>query len=260
MPEQRTIASGAQGRVRPASAAGAGLGGLEYAGMAWPWNTQEWDTWLNDVNHHAESNHLGIVANGLVDHGAGSPHTVRVDTSFDHGNRWYGQVDYDGNTLEVRTNPTVIRPLLSVLTRTPDIPAILARSSAIVGLVVAMGGDFGDHDILTWNVSDQRQSSLTEPASIAHTSLPLFFAVRCARWQKRPRSSHRQSKIRRGWYRRRLHAAMHACHHARRRAIADLPTVSVRQSSAAGCLPVRRRAAAKLVRRLVLGRSPVLLR
>ena len=172
--------------------------------MAWPWNTQEsqeWDTWLNGVSRDASSNHLGIVTNGLVDHGAGSPHTVRVDTSFDDGNLWYGQVDFDGNALAVRTKPTCIRPLLSVLTRTLDIPAILARSSAIVGLVVATGGDFGDHDILTWNVSDQRQSSLTQPASIARTSLPLLFAVRCARWQKRPRSSHRRSKIRRGWYR-----------------------------------------------------------
>lgn len=131
--------------------------------MAWPWNTQEsqeWDTWLNGVSRDASSNHLGIVTNGPVDQGAGSPHTVRVDTSFDDGHLWYGEVDFDGNALAVRTNPTCIRPLLSVLTRTLDIPAILARSSAIVGLVVATGGDFGDHDILTWNVSDQRQSSL----------------------------------------------------------------------------------------------------
>ena len=84
-------------------------------------------------------NHIGVNINGNVNRGAGSPHTANIgddtvrEDGFDNGEIWHAWVDYDGTTVEVRTNQTGIRSLLPDLTRVLDLPTILGQDDAYIG-------------------------------------------------------------------------------------------------------------------------------
>ena len=110
----------------------------------------EFDTWCNAANHDPSSNHLGIVTNGEVNHGTGSPLTVDVSPDFDDGNVWYAWIDYDGTTLEVRAGQSATRPSSPLLSTDIDIPAILGQTTGYVGFTSGTGLDWGNHDVILW--------------------------------------------------------------------------------------------------------------
>lgn len=165
--------------VQNISASTGGFGaGIGYSGIGSSIGV-EWDTWCNAANNDPNSNHLGIDVGGSVVHSGGD--TAMVDTRFDDGNQWYGWVDYDGTTLEVRTNQTGIRPLNPMLTRALDIPALIGANTACVGFTSGTGSNWGNHDILAWEYRDSfnpigNQTSVAEPATLAllATALPLL--------------------------------------------------------------------------------------
>ena len=152
---------------------GAG-GGIGYAGIGQSVGV-EFDTWHNSAQNDPNSNHLGIDINGSVNHGTGSQNTAIVSTRFDDGNRWYAWVDYDGTTLEVRTNQSGLRPNTPTLSRALDIENILGQSTAYVGFTSGTGLDFGNHDILNWTYRDNfnpiGDGVVPEPSAFA------FFAM-----------------------------------------------------------------------------------
>lgn len=143
----------------------------------------EWDTWHNPYNHDPDpyptqpiSNHIGIDVNGVVDHGVGSPNTKVIPTRFDDGNIWYGWVDYNGTTLEVRTNQTGVRSVTADLSRDLDLVSILGQTTAYVGFTSGTGADWGNHDILSWEYRDTfdpiiPDRSIPEPASASMLGL-----------------------------------------------------------------------------------------
>ena len=143
---------------------GAGIG---YGGIGQSIGV-EWDTWHNTANNDPDSNHLGIDINGNVNHGAGSPNTVSIPTRFDDENIWYSWVDYNGTTLEVRTNQTGIRPNNPTLSQNLDIASILGSNSAYVGFTSATGSAWGNHDILSWEYRDSYNpiSTVPEPSVV----------------------------------------------------------------------------------------------
>ncbi len=159
----RTGADGLVFVVQNVSASIGGAGaGIGYQGI----NNSvgaEWDTWCNGGNNDPSSNHLGININGNVDHGAGSAHTADVAANFDDGNIWFGWVDYDGTTLEVRTNQTGVRPIVADLSRALDIVSILGSSTAYVGFTSGTGADWGDHDVLSWEYRDSFNPITPQP-------------------------------------------------------------------------------------------------
>lgn len=188
--------SGADGLVfvvQNVSASIGGIGsGLGYEGVDKSVGV-EWDTWCNGANNDPSSNHLGINTNGTVDHGIGAPHTTTVAANFDDGARWYGWVDYDGTTLEVRSNQTGVRPIDPDLARALDIVSILGAGTAYVGFTSGTGAAWGNHDVLSWEYRDSFApigttppgGTVPLPGSLALLALALPLALRPSRRRKR---------------------------------------------------------------------------
>lgn len=73
---------------------------------------------------------------------------------FDDGNVWFGWVDYDGTTLEVRANQTGIRPQTPNLSRNVNVAGLLGQSSAYVGFTAATGDAWENVDVLSFAYRD----------------------------------------------------------------------------------------------------------
>ncbi len=152
--------SGADGIVFVVQSVSSNIGGLGsgigYAGIGDSVGV-EFDTWCNAANNDPNSNHLGILAGGSVNHaGALENKTLEVSPGFDDGNIWYAWIDYDGAILEVRTNQTGIRPESADLSATIDINSQLGGvNNAYIGFTSGTGADFGNHDIISWEYRDQ---------------------------------------------------------------------------------------------------------
>lgn len=147
------------------SIGGAGYG-IGYAGIDRSVGV-EFDTWCNAALNDPNSNHLGIVTDGNIAHAATAPDTQVMTPDFDDGNIWYAWIDYDGATLEVRTNQTGARPAQATLSKKIDISSHLTNlangfvgigdassNSAFVGFTSGTGADWGDHDIISWEYRD----------------------------------------------------------------------------------------------------------
>ena len=150
--------------------------GLGYKGVQ-PSAAVEFDIWQNVTdapNHDPSSNHLGILVNGVVDHGAGSPWTANVDPLFDDTGLWYAWVDYDGTTLQVRVNQTGVYPDQPNLSRPLDLSSILGQSTAYVGFSAATGSGLAEQRLVSWTY-------VPEPASITMllASMVAMRHVRC---------------------------------------------------------------------------------
>jgi hypothetical protein len=132
-------------------------GGIGYSGIGSSVGI-EFDTWHNGGFNDPDSNHLGIDLNGNVTHpldGSGNPMFVQpIATRFDNGSIWYGWIDYDGTTMEVRTNQTGVRPTLANLTRVLDLTSILGGATAYVGITSATGDTWSNHDVLSLQYDD----------------------------------------------------------------------------------------------------------
>jgi len=114
----------------------------------------EWDTFCNEALSDPDSNHIGIDLGGIVDHGTGSSFTTGIEPDFDDGNVWHAWIDYDGVTLEVRTNQTGVRPPDADLARPLDLPAVVSGDTAFVGFTAGTGGVSTKHDVLSWEYED----------------------------------------------------------------------------------------------------------
>jgi hypothetical protein len=158
-----------------ASIGGSGQG-IGYAGIGNSIGV-EWDTWCNAANNDPDSNHIGIDLDGSVDHGTGAPFTLGVTPDFDDGNLWYAWVDYDGTTLEVRTNQTGVRPAQPDLTRDLDLPTILGSTTAFVGFTSGTGSAWGNHYVLSWEYRDEFNPVETTTTTSTSTSVTSTSAV-----------------------------------------------------------------------------------
>ena len=146
--------SGADGFVfvvQPVSASIGGLGGgLGYSGVS-PSVGIEFDTFHNSFD--PDTNHVGINVNGNVDSNS-QGNTAFVSPRFDDGNLWSAWVDYDGATLEVRTNQTGVRPVLALISVPIDIESIIGQPTAFVGFAAGTGSAYANHDIVSWEYRD----------------------------------------------------------------------------------------------------------
>lgn len=162
--------------VQSVSSSIGGIGaGIGYAGINQSIGV-EFDTWCNAGNNDPSSNHVAIVTNGNVDHGAGAPFTKNIDPDFDNGQLWYAWVDYDGETLELRVSQDAARPASPTLARELDIPQIIQSDTAFVGFTSGTGADWGDHDLVSWQYNAEfspiGDSIVTISASTADATVP----------------------------------------------------------------------------------------
>jgi hypothetical protein len=159
--------------------AGSVGGGIGYQGIPNS-ATVEFDTYDNGYQDYAcasnycgylGGNHVGIDLGGSVSSVAGIP----VSPDFNDGNIWYAWVDYNGSTgdLSARWSQTATRPELAGLSYNVDLVNQLGSSKAYVGFTAATGGEWSEHDILSWNFVDSYQetgavalSAAPEPASL----------------------------------------------------------------------------------------------
>ena len=170
------VQSGVDG---PASLGSVG-DGLGYEGIQ-PSAAVEFDIWRNVTdapNHDPSSNHLGILVDGVVDHGAGSPWTANEVSPFDDAGLWYAWVDYDGTTLEVRVNKTGVYPVQPNLSRSLNLPSILGQPTAYVGFTGATGSGLAEQRIVSWTY-------VPEPGSMT-MFLILMAAMRHVRHRPQP--------------------------------------------------------------------------
>ena len=129
-----------------ATALGGAGGSLGYGGIT-PSVAVEWDTWFNGgLEPQCDSNHLGINVNGSLV----SVAALHVGPRFDNGGLWFGWIDYDGVTLEVRTNQTGVKPAAPALSHAINIPATIGANTGHVGFTAATGAARENHDIVSW--------------------------------------------------------------------------------------------------------------
>jgi len=128
--------------------------GMGYEGIA-PSVVIEFDTWKNaepdDNNNDPDSNHIGIMLNGNINHGEGAPDTASVEERFDDGEIWYVWIDYDGQTLEIRMSQSDNKPDNPLLSKQIDIASILSGGTGYVGFSSATGQDWGNYDLIYWS-------------------------------------------------------------------------------------------------------------
>lgn len=143
-------------------------GGIGYGGIPDSVGI-EFDTWINSINNDPTGNHIGIVTQGIVDHGFGAPFTVDVPSDFEDGERRFVWIDYDGANLEVRLSTTSNRPTLPIITRIIDIPSELGNATdAFVGFTSGTGGAWANHDLINWTYrSEFDPIIIPEPNSMA---------------------------------------------------------------------------------------------
>lgn len=168
--------------VSPA-ALGSDGGSIGYGGLN-PSVAVEWDTYLNSFDR--DSNHLGIDTYGSLT----SLRTLAVGDRFDNGAVWHAWVDYDGATLQVRTNMSGDRPLLPDLTLDIDIPGVLGSNSGFVGFTSSTGAAFENVDILSWRYA------IAEPA----TAVLLVLGCLGLLARNRSRSSTAASRVSKNRY------------------------------------------------------------
>jgi hypothetical protein len=133
---------------------GGGGAGIGYSGINKSVGV-EFDTWCNAGNKDPSSNHLGIVTLGNIAHASTTADVITITPDFDDGNIWYAWVDYNGSTLEVRTNQTGVRPAQPTLSKQINIANLLGNvNSAFIGFTSGTGSDWGNHDIISWVYRD----------------------------------------------------------------------------------------------------------
>lgn len=188
---QRGGIAPADGLTFVLSAASAGLGGagggLGYSGV--PNSVAiEFDTFNNGEN--GASNHVGIDTNGNLNNNGISPYGVSNCSSnsgyiagcMSNGDVWTVTIDYDGtnNLLDVYVQDAAQALQHIIAGASINISTLLGTNTAFVGFTAATGAGFENHDILRWQLANDRSlgnPTVPEPGSLALLGAGLFAAA-----------------------------------------------------------------------------------
>ncbi|MDZ7588675.1 MAG: PEPxxWA-CTERM sorting domain-containing protein [Parasphingorhabdus sp.] len=160
-------------------------GGIGYQGIGNSLGV-EFDNWNNGGVDNNSNNHIGIDLNGNIG-------SVAINTALpftlDSGTDLTAWIDYDGatQTLEVRLNNSLSRPMASLLSYNFDLAATIGNPNAFVGFTSATGAAAANHDLVNWIFRDTFapiQNGVPEPTTWAMLIFG-FAAVGGAMRQKR---------------------------------------------------------------------------
>ncbi len=154
-----------------ANTAGTHGGGIGYQSLISSVGV-EFDTWYNS-DYDDDGNHVGIDLNGDMK----AVTETDISTPMNNGSVWSAWVDYNGATdlLEVRLveGANAARSIISTLSYTVDLTAVLGSTNAYFGFTSGTGGGFGNHDILSWELASSYNpfNNVPEPSILALLSL-----------------------------------------------------------------------------------------
>lgn len=135
--------------VRPTNVGLTG-GNLGFQGMGIPSGGAnvgvEFDTFQNGQD--TSNNHIGVDVNTTT-----SVQSVVISPRFSNGNLWFAWIDYDGSTLEVRTNDTGTRPDEPDMAHSINLPEVVGEIFSHVGFTASTGGDRTAFEIISWKHS-----------------------------------------------------------------------------------------------------------
>ena len=129
------------------SSSGSSGGGIGYEGIT-PSVGVEFDTFINTGD--PSDSHVGIDLNGVVTH-PDPGYVSALPVQLDDGDKWTAWVDYNGQTVEVRTNTTGVRPAEPLLTRDVNVATLFGQDTAYIGFTSATGGFSAAHDVVSWS-------------------------------------------------------------------------------------------------------------
>lgn len=146
-------------------------GSIGYDGLM-PSFGVEFDTYCDESRNDPNSNHIGLVANGVNTHG--DLPVVPIGTRFDNGRMRYVWIDYDGATLEVRISALDARPELPQLSYGVDIPTIVGGDICCVGFTSGTSQSFGSHEVTSWEYLEEDDDDDDDDSRLAMAKLDLF--------------------------------------------------------------------------------------
>ena len=135
----------------PTALGGAGIG-MGYSGIPSSLAV-EFDTWFNSSLSDPNTNHVAVLSMGTfdneTDHADAGLAVVEVPGDFNDGVIRAVRIRYVPNMLSVFIDDFA-NPVLSVAV---DLDALLAldNGGAFVGLTAGTGGEWADHDVLSWS-------------------------------------------------------------------------------------------------------------
>lgn len=186
------INGGADGMVftlqSSSNQAGTSGGGIGYQGINNSFGL-EFDNYNNGAGDGYSDSHIGINFNGNI-----NSTTLVTTDSLGFSNldspavTWYAWLNYDNVTkvIDVFFNDQDILPGTAALSHTADLAAVLGTDHVYAGFTSATGGAYTNHNLLSWEFSNEKNGTssfeeVPEPSSLFIFSAALLGLVRLSK-------------------------------------------------------------------------------
>lgn len=150
----------------------------------------EFDTWSNGTVDAYSDSHIGINFNGSIYSKALKTTSELGLSNLDTPSiTWHAWLNYDNvsKVIDVYLNDENIFPEAASMSYTADLATILGTNQVYAGFTSATGGAYTNHDLLSWEFSNEKNGTSSFKAVPEPSSLLLFSVAFLGlfRWFKR---------------------------------------------------------------------------